>query len=52
MSPGHEATVHLVKIEVGEDAIPDWNVDELSDRLIEAATRWAEACAEARHAEL
>jgi hypothetical protein len=52
MSPGHEATVHLVKIEVGEDAIADGDEDELSGRLIEAATRWAEACAEARHAEL
>jgi hypothetical protein len=49
---GHEATVHQVKIEVGEDALADANVDELRGRLIEAAGQWAEACAEARHAEL
>jgi hypothetical protein len=49
---GHEATVHLVKIEVAETAVADANVDELRGRLIEGAIRWAEACAEARHAEL
>ncbi len=49
---GHEATVHLVKIEVADEAISDGNVDELRGRLIETASRWAEACAEARHTEL
>jgi hypothetical protein len=49
---GHEATVHQVKIEVDEEALGDADVDDLSDRLIEAASRWAEACAATRHAEI
>jgi hypothetical protein len=49
---GHEATVHLVKIEVADAAIADGNLDELRGRLIEVAGRWAEACAQARHADL
>ena len=49
---GHEATVHQVKIEVGEDALADGDTDDLRDRLIDAAGRWAQACAASRHAEI
>jgi hypothetical protein len=38
-----EAVVHLVKIEL--DSPPS---DELEERLVEAASRWAEACAAER----
>jgi hypothetical protein len=49
MGRGHEAVVHLVKIELDEGTDV---ADGLEDRLVEAATQWAEACAEARRAEL
>jgi hypothetical protein len=45
----HEAVVHLVKIELDGAEAPGPEVEE---RLVAAATEWAEACAEARHAEL
>ena len=46
---GHEAVVHLVKIELDGREAPDAGVEE---QLVAAAADWAEACAEARHAEL
>jgi hypothetical protein len=49
---GHEATVHQVNIERGEDALGDADVDDLRDRLIDAAAGWAKACAAERHAEI
>lgn len=52
IGPGHEATVHQVKIEVDEEALGDADVDDLSDRLIETASRWAKTCAATRHAEI
>lgn len=45
-----EAVVHLVKLELDEDDAP--LSDELRERLIAAATRWAEACAQSRHTDL
>jgi hypothetical protein len=49
MGHGHEAVVHLIKIELDGSAAPP---DGVEDRLVAAATAWAEACAAARHAEL
>jgi hypothetical protein len=46
---GHEAVVHLVKIELDENDEP---TDALQERLVAAATLWAETCAAARHADL
>ena len=47
MGRGHEAVVHLVKVELdGEIG------DGVEERVVEAAERWARACADARHAEL
>jgi hypothetical protein len=46
---GHEAVVHLVKIELDGADAPG---PELEEQLVAAAAAWAEACAEARHAEL
>lgn len=45
-----EAVVHLVKLELHEDDAPLG--DELRERLIAAATRWAEGCAQSRHVDL
>jgi hypothetical protein len=49
-----EASLHQVRIEVADEHIPedDGDVDELADRLIVAAERWAEACIADRHAEV
>jgi hypothetical protein len=44
----HEAVVHLVKVAL-DDEEPD---AELERQLIEAAERWAHACADARHTEV
>jgi hypothetical protein len=50
MGQGHEAVVHLVKIELDEDdAAPS---DELQEQLVAAAGDWAATCAQARHTEL
>jgi hypothetical protein len=46
---GHEAVVHLVKVELDGDTVP---TDELEQQLVDAAGRWAIACAAERHAEL
>jgi hypothetical protein len=47
MGRGHEAVVHLVKVEL------DGEIDDgVEERVVEAAERWARACADARHAEL
>jgi hypothetical protein len=45
---GREAVVHLVKVELDGDPL----ADGLEERVVEAAERWARACADARHAEL
>jgi hypothetical protein len=49
-----EAALHQVRIEVDEDHLPADEAarDELGDRLVEAAERWAMACIAERHAEI
>lgn len=51
---GHEATVHQVRVEVAEDALPadEVELEAISRRLVEAASTWARSCAKARHADL
>jgi hypothetical protein len=49
-----EASLHLVRIEVAEDQLPEGReaVDALADRLIAAASRWARLCIADRHADV
>jgi hypothetical protein len=49
-----EASLHQVRIEVGEDQLPPAGPerDVLTGRLLERAERWAEACIADRHAEI
>jgi hypothetical protein len=49
-----EAALHQVLIEVAEDQLPADEVEreDLADRLVETAERWAEACIAERHAEV
>ena len=49
-----EASLHQVRIEVGEDQLPPAGSerDVLTGRLLERAERWAEACIADRHAEI
>ena len=49
-----EAAVHLVRIEVAADSLPDERRgrEELAGRLIETAERWAGACIADRHVDL
>ena len=51
---GVEASLHQVRIEVGEDQLPPAGPerDVLTGRLLERAERWAEACIADRHAEI
>jgi len=51
---GREAVVHLINVEVDLRDLrdPAADVGDVTAQLIEAATLWAEACAEARHAEV
>lgn len=49
MGRGHEAVVHLVKIELDEGEAPG---EDLQHLLVGAATSWAEHCAADRHAEI
>jgi hypothetical protein len=53
-TPGSEAEVSQVKIEVSRDALPvdDLKLGELGGRLASAAERWARACIAERHAEV
>jgi hypothetical protein len=46
-----EAALNMVRVEVPIDAV-DGDVDELCDRLVVAASAWAQACIEDRHAEI
>ena len=48
MGRGHEAVFHLVKVELDGDGLDEG----LEERVLEAAERWARACADARRAEL
>jgi hypothetical protein len=49
-----EAAVHLVRIEIGADSLPEDRSqrEELAGRLIESAERWAEECVASRRVEL
>lgn len=51
---GGEATVHQVRVDVDESALPtdEAELEAVSRRLIDTASRWAESCAETRHADL
>ena len=51
---GHEATVHQVRVEADESVLPadEAELEEVSRRLLDTASRWAQACAADRHAEL
>ena len=50
VAPGHEATVHQVRVEVDESDLPqdEAELDAITRRLVEQATRWAEECASER----
>lgn len=49
-----EAALHQVLIEVDEERLParEEELDELADRLVDTAERWARACIAERHAEV
>jgi len=49
-----EAALHQVRIEVAEDQLPadEEERDDLAERIVYAAERWAEACIADRHAEV
>jgi hypothetical protein len=49
-----EAALHQVRIEVADDQLPaDYDErEDLADRLVATAERWAEACIAERHAEV
>jgi hypothetical protein len=51
---GTEASVHQVRIEVADEDLPyaESDRDEIADRLVDAAGRWAKACIADRHAEV
>ena len=51
---GTEASVHQVRIEVADEELPyaEGERDDVADRLVEAAERWAQACIADRHAEV
>jgi hypothetical protein len=47
-----EAALQQVRIEVSEDRLPPGDHEDLEERLLAAARRWAEACIAERHAEI
>ena len=51
---GHEAVVHQVRVDVEETALPsdEAELESVSRRLVDTASRWAQSCAAERHAEL
>ena len=53
IGPGHEASVHQVRVEVDESDLPqdEAELEAVTRRLVEQAGRWAEECAAERHAE-
>jgi hypothetical protein len=54
ISEGVEASLHQVRVEVAEESLPSSPGEraELTDSLVEEASRWAEACVAERHAEV
>jgi hypothetical protein len=51
---GTEASVHQVRIEIADDDLPYATGDreEIADRLVDLAARWADTCIADRHAEV
>ncbi len=49
-----EASLHQVRIEVGEEDLPadEHELDEFRGRLLEASERWARQCIADRHVEI
>jgi hypothetical protein len=49
-----EASVHQVRIEIAPEALPGGRgeLEELGERLVAVAGRWAESCIAERHAEV
>lgn len=54
IGPHSEAALHQVRIEVGDDDLPDdeHEIDELRGRLVETAERWVRGCIAQRHVEV
>ena len=48
-----EVSVHQVRIEIAEDAVPaEADIARLGDRVVALAERWADSCISDRHAEV
>jgi hypothetical protein len=49
-----EAALHQVRVQVAGEHLPtaEGDVERLSERLVDAAEQWAEACIAERHAEV
>ena len=48
-----EVSVHQVRIEIAEDAVPaETDIARLGDRVVALAERWADSCISDRHAEV
>jgi hypothetical protein len=54
ISDHSEVSLHQVRIEVAGDHLPESEpeIEELSERLVAEAARWAQACVDDRHAEI
>ena len=52
LGAGHEAAVHLVRIEVPADELPDEGLPEFTQKLIGLAEIWARQCIAERHADI
>lgn len=54
IGPHSEASLHQVRIEVGEDDLPsdEHELDEFRGRLLEMSERWARECFADRHVEV
>jgi hypothetical protein len=54
IGPHSEAALHQVRIEVGDEDLPqdEHEIDELRGRLVEAAERWARECIAGRRVEI
>ena len=54
ISEGVEASLHQVRVEVGEEHLPSSPAEltELADTLVSEATRWARACVADRRVEV
>jgi len=52
LGAGHEAAVHLVRIEVPAEELPDDGLAEFTQKLIGLAEIWARQCIAERHADV